>query len=112
MSFGPLRALVFSVNQSVHGVPATVTPFGGSPVSTQLIWMVEPATDGQPYGTDIRRSDPRRLAAISKADVPTLARGTVIAAPEVEGEADKTWVVDGFDRALADQWRVFVKLSN
>jgi hypothetical protein len=112
MSFGSLRALAFGINQAVHGVPATITPHGGSAISTSVIWMVEPQSDPQPYGSDLRRADPRRIAAIAKADVPALERGDVIVAPEVEGETNKTWKVDGVDRSLVDQWRAIVKLQN
>jgi hypothetical protein len=38
--------------------------------------------------------------------------GTMIVAAEIDGDAAKTWVVDGIERALADQWRAFVKLKN
>ena len=44
--------------------------------------------------------------------MPTLPRGTVIVAPEVQGGADKTWSVDGLEQSLTDQWRAFVKLTN
>lgn len=114
MSFAPLRTLVLSVNQAVHGVSATVTrPAPDStPIDTTVIWSVEPVSEGQPYGSDFHRVEPRKVLVVSRADVPTLPRGTTITAPEVDGEANKAWVVDGLERTLADQWRAFVKLQN
>lgn len=112
--FGPLRSLVLELNQAVHGVSATVTRPApdNAPIATTVIWLVEPANDAQPYGSDFRRGEPRRLMAITKADVPTMPRGTVVVAPEVPDGPDRTWLLDGIERALADQWRVFVRLSN
>jgi len=109
-----LRSLVLSINQAVLGVPATVIRPApeNAPIATTVIWVVEPVGDGQPYGTDLRRGDPRLVMAIAKADVPTLPRGTLIEAPDVAGGSNATWLVDGFDRVLADQWRAIVKLSN
>lgn len=114
MSFGSLRSLVLGINQAVHGVAATVTRPApdNAPIATSVIWLVEPVGDPQPYGSDFRRGEPRRIAAIAKSDVPELPRGTLIVAPEIAGAANKTWLMDGIERSLADQWRVFVKLSN
>jgi hypothetical protein len=115
VSFGSLRGLVLGIGQDVLGVPATITrpaPLN-TPIATTAIWLVEPVSDGQPYGTDFRRGAPRKVLVIAKADVPECPdRGTVIVAPEVAGESNKTWLVDGTDRVLADQWRVIVKLQN
>lgn len=109
-----LRSLVLSINQAVHGVSATITRPSpdDAPIAATVIWGVEPVTDGQPYGSDLRRVEPRRLMTVARGDVPTLPRGTEIIAPELAGQADKTWVVDGLERTLADQWRAFVKLKN
>lgn len=105
---------MLGITQAVLGVAAAVTRPGldFTPITTTVIWGIEPVGDGQPYGTDFHRGEPRRTLTIAKADVPTMPRGTVIIAPEVEGESAKTWVVDGIERALADQWRVFVKQQN
>lgn len=114
MSFGSLRSLVLGINQAVHGVTATITRPAPdqAPITTTVIWTVEPVSDTQPYGTDLRRGDSRKVLTLSKADVPTVPRGTVVVAAEIDGESAKTWVIDGIERALADQWRVFVKLQN
>lgn len=114
MSFGSLRALAFGINQAVLGVPATVTrpAPNNTPIVTTVIWAVAPASDGQPYGSALHRVDSRKVMAISRSDVPTLDNGTVIVAAEIDGDTAKTWVVDGIERTLADQWRAFVKQRN
>jgi hypothetical protein len=114
VSFGSLRSLVLGINQAVHGVGATITRPApdNTPIAATVIWVVEPVGDSQPYGADFRKVEPRRTLMVPKADVPTMPRGTVIVAPEVDGESNKTWQFDGFERALADQWRIFVKLQN
>jgi hypothetical protein len=114
VSFGSLRALAFGISQAVHGVPATVTRPApdNTPIVTTVIWAVAPVSDGQPYGSMLHRVDSRKVMAISRSDVPTLDMGTMIVAAEIDGDAAKTWVVDGIERALADQWRAFVKLKN
>jgi hypothetical protein len=114
MSFGSLRSLVLGINQAVHGVTATITRPApdNAPIVTTVIWAIEPAGDGQPYGSDLHRIDSRKVLAISKADVPTLDRGTLVVAPELAGGANRTWQVEGIERSLADQWRAFVKLKN
>ena len=122
MSFGSLRSLVLGINQAVLGVTAasvtrpapdnTPITVGADGHPLKVIWAVEPVSDGQPYGSDLHRVEPRKVLAVSRADVPTLPRGTTITAPGIDGEANKTWVVDGLERTLADQWRAFVKLQN
>lgn len=113
MSFGSLRSLQLGINQAVHGVSATITTPGDPAIEADVIWTVEPTNDNQPYGTDLRAGGPRRLLTIAKADLAGQPpRGTVIVAPEIDGGTNKTWVVEGLDRSLADQWRVFVKLQN
>lgn len=96
------------------GVPAVVTrPVpDATPITTTVMWVADPLADGQAYGTDFHRGDPRRILALVRSVVPTVPRGTVIVAAEAAGESSKTWVIDGLDRALTDQWRVFVKQQN
>lgn len=114
MTFGPLRSLVLSLNQATHGVTATVTRPApdNTPIATTGIWEVAPKDDSQPYGTDFRKVDRRRVMALARADLPTLPRGTTIVAPETLDGENKTWVVDGLERVDADTWRVIVLLSN
>lgn len=114
MNFGPLRSLVLSINQAVHGVAATVTRPApdNAPIETTGIWQVAPLEEQQPFGTDFRRVEPRRVMVLSRADVPTIPRGTVIVAPETLDGVDKTWKVDGLDRTEGDHWRAIVVLVN
>lgn len=114
MSFGPLRSLVLSVNQAVHGVAATVTRPApdGTPIETTVLWpSVAPVEDSQPYGTDFSRKGPRRVMAIPKVDVATLPIGTLIVAPEQIDGTNKNWRVDALDRSEADTWRAIVMLA-
>ena len=91
------------------GVPATVTrPAPDDDViETAGIWLTETA-ETQPFGTDFRRREPRRLIGLARSVVPTLPRGTLIVAAEFVGGVEKTWRVDEFDRAESDQWRAIV----
>lgn len=110
MDLGPLRTLALNLQLSAHGVAATVTrpTPDDTPISTRGIWL-RPADDPQPYGTDLRRRDPRRVIALPRADVPTLPRGTLVEAAEITGGAALTWRVDGFDQvAEVDHWRAIV----
>ena len=114
MSFGPVRALVLSLNQSVHGVPATVTRPSpdDTPITTTVLWpSAVPNQEDQPYGLDLGRKGPRRVMAISRADVPSLPMGTTIVAPEQPDGANVTWRVDGLERVEADTWRAIVMLA-
>ena len=114
MSFGPLRALVLSLNQSAHGVPATVTrPAPDStPIVTTVLWpTAAPLDEAQPYGADFRRKSPRRVMAIPRVDVATCAIGTVVVAPEQLDGTNVTWRVDALDRVEADTWRAIVMVA-
>ena len=114
MNFGPLRTLVLSLNQAAHGVTATVTRPApdNAPIETTGIWVTAPLDEPQPYGTDLRRRDPRKVMVLARADVPTLNRGTTIVAPEAPGGANKNWTVDEIDRTEADHFRAVLKLVN
>lgn len=113
MDLGPLRTLALEINLAAHGVSATVTRPApdDTPVETTGIWHTAPPEDAQPYGTDFRRREPRRILALPRADLPTMPRGTTISAPETIGGTAKTWTVDGLERVEADTWRVLVTLA-
>lgn len=113
MDLGPLRTLALELNLAAHGVAATVTRPApdDTPVTTTGIWHSGPVEDPQPYGTDFRRREPRRILALPRADLATLPRGTTISAPETIGGTAKTWVVDSLDRVEADTWRAIVTLA-
>lgn len=114
MNIGALRALVVGLNFSVHGVPITVTPPPplNDPITTSGIWLgVDEAGEVQPFGTDLRRREPRRILAIRRSAVTTMSRGCTIEGPELAGGPAKTWTVDGILATHADHWRVAVTLS-
>src|SRR5688572_18387890 len=91
---------------TAFGVPATVTRPAPdtTPIATTRVWL--PALEEpQPYGTDFQRREPRRRLALPRSVLPTLPRGTSVAAPEIAGAAVKTWTVDGLERAVdPDFW--------
>lgn len=84
----------FAAAQRAFGVAATVTIPDGSPVSTTAVWL-SPDTVQLPGGLEFQRSDSRRVIALSREDVPSIPRSTVIVAPEPQGDTNKTWRVDG-----------------
>lgn len=111
MAVGALRALVFAVNQAVHGVPATVTRPAPdqTPVTTTGIWAVS-LTDEQRIGSDVQAANPRKVFVIPR-DVTfdtRPPRGTLIEAPDETGSVAKLWRVDGLERSESDQWRLIV----
>lgn len=89
------------------GVAATVTVPDGEPVETRVLWQ-PPITEEYPTGSDHRRATPRRRMAIPLADVPNVPRGTVILAPEVQGDTAVEWSVDETERVDSDHHRVVV----
>lgn len=90
---------------AAFGVAATVTrpAPGNTPIATTGIW-VDAEDDPQPYGTDFTRREPPRLLSLPRAEVPTLPRGTLVAAPEVGGGASKTWRVDRLAQPTDPEW--------
>ncbi len=115
MSFASLRTLVLSLNQSAHGVSATVTrvaPSDTTPITTTVLWpSAQPLQEDPAYGLDLGRKAPRRVMAISRADVPTLPMGTTVVAPEQPDGTNMTWRVDGMERVEADTWRAIVMVA-
>lgn len=92
---------------AAFGVAATVTRPAPdtTPIATTGIWLDEALEEERPYGTDFQRRDPRRLMAIPRADVSTLPRGTLIAAPELAGKVIRTWRVDGLAHVDPEWWQ-------
>jgi hypothetical protein len=96
------------------GVPATVMRPApdDTPIETTGIW-ISPLTAEMPSGlefrtTELRMTERRYLLALPRADVPTIPRGTRIAAPEVLGQVDQWWRVDGVEQADSDHHRVLL----
>lgn len=106
MDLAPLRSLVREINFDAHGISAVVTIPGGSPVTTNIIWLT-PTTELRPAG-DFGRSEPHRSLAIRRDDVPAVPRGTTIAVTEHLQTSPSQWVVDGMDAIFHDHHRVMV----
>lgn len=102
---------------SAFGVAATVTRPApdNAPIPTTGIWFKpggsqQDELQTQPYGTDLRRWDSRRLIALPRSEVATLPNGTTIAAPEDADGAVKTWRVDGLAPGTDSEfWQAIVK---
>lgn len=111
MDLGPLRALVLSLNQGAHGVPVTVTRPAphNTPVAATGIWVVAPEGAAAPFGVELKRRDPRRIMALSRAEVAEVERGSLVSAPDTPTGAAVSYRVDGLADSLhADHWRVFL----
>lgn len=103
------QALMQRVNLAAHGVAITVTPPAGAPVNTTGIWH-SPQAEAQPYGTDLRRRDPRRVMEIPRdATLDDVPRGSIVLAVDVDGGLVKTWRADGCERP-DDPLRTYVIL--
>lgn len=112
MPTAELRALAFSLNRAAHGVSATVTrpEPDSTPIVTSGIWQL-PLEDPQPYGTALKKREPRKVFALSRAEVPTLPVGTRIEAPDYTSGPTRIFVVETFDRSVEqDVWRPIVKV--
>lgn len=105
--FGDLRALVLELNLAAHGVSATVTVDGQDPIETTGIWLT-PLTEEFPASTAFQRREPRRVMALSRAEVSLVPRGTLIQAALKSGDASQRWRVEGPERIEADHVRVWV----
>lgn len=107
MDLGGLRTLVRDLNFSAHGLAITVAvpDVDETPIETTGIWLT-PVTDDVPTGAEFRRRDVRRVMALSKSDVDSVPRGTIIMAPESSGGTTQRWRVDGIDRVEAEHLRV------
>jgi len=97
---------------AVMGVPATVTRPApdDTPIATSLIWLTPDAT--LPTGGELQRRSRRKIASLSRRDVPTVPRGTVIVAPEFLGGPLHTWREDGTESVKLDEVRVWMILDD
>ncbi len=82
-----------SLAMDAFSVSAVVTVKFQNPVNTRGIWL-PPEFAGFDIGDEYHGRAPKRIMSISKADVPTIPRGTTIVAPEAAGEDAKTWEVE------------------
>jgi hypothetical protein len=108
VDLGALRSLITKKATDKFGVPATVTVRLQSPISTRVIWVIEPAPEDLNLALDHQRLDPRRIAALDRTAVSKVPVGTKIEAPEKSGGATKIWRVEEVVRMTADEIRVSV----
>jgi hypothetical protein len=105
MSFAAVRDLTLEINLAIFGVDITVTVAGTDPVVTRGLWQTW-QTDEAPQGASFGRREPLRVLAIPKSAVASVARGTLVTAPERDGEDDQFWLVDTVQSMQVDHWRV------
>lgn len=91
------------------GVPAVVTPLGGSPVDTTAVRLrgaMPPAVGSVLMSADAAVGLRNTVSIPRDAVVPSLPIGSTIVADFGEGSA--TWRVDRIDSDFPDEWRVVV----
>lgn len=91
---------------ATFGIDAVVTLPGEAPVDTSIIWLSPVAVETQ--GAFTRTNEPQRCLALQRADVPTVPRGTLIAAAEISGGTVSTWCVEAILGQTAEEVRVIV----
>ena len=89
-----------SVYFSAMGVAATVTPKGGSPVATSVVWAGPEA--GPDFGSLVQRGmdqvpNLRPRLAVRRDEVAALPVGSVISAPALAGGTPRLWTVERVD---------------
>lgn len=94
---------------SAFGVPATVTRPAPdtTPIHTTGIWL-SPVLIDVPTGSDLQRTEVRRVFSVTRTDVPTLPTGTRIDAAERLGNSVLAWRVDQLAGSDADHVRAIV----
>lgn len=99
---------------SAFGLSATVTrpAPNNTPIATTGVWLPTPLNETQPFGSDVRMMDPRKVLALPRDAIDSISRGATVEMAEERGGTVKTWVVDGVERAEADCWRVIVRQAN
>ncbi len=107
MDLSSMEALVRDIDFDTLGIPVTVTPLGGSSITTQGIWSPS-IFDEPPVGKDYNRREPRRVMALRIDEVPDIPRGSLIVASEFDGEDAKNWKVDGVEKTDRDHIRVIL----
>ena len=96
----------FASALTAFGVGASITVPGGDPVTTTVVWSAV-ETVAVRVG-EHERAEARRMVSIPLADVPSVPRGTLISAPEVNGETARSWKVDAIERIDVDHIRALV----
>lgn len=83
------------------GLPATVTPPLGRPVSVRGIW-INPDTTEIPVGGEARVAEPRRTLVLLRVAVSSVPRESRVAVAEHLGAPVRQWRVDGFGRVESE----------
>ena len=97
----------FAALAAAFGVAAVVTPPGEDAIDTTVIW-VNPAVESVPTGQEFQRTEPIRILALSRDEVPSVPHGTLIVAPERKDDVARQWLVDSPVGIDADQTKVLV----
>ncbi len=92
---------------TAFGVDAVVTLPGEDAVETRAIWLAPRAVE-VPVGSNHQRVEARRVLSIPISTVPAVPRGTIISAPEAEGQVAQDWKVDAHEHVDYDHHRVVV----
>jgi hypothetical protein len=80
---------------AAFGLAATVTPAGGGPVSTSVIW-VQTQVEGDSVGGG-RVSDLQWRLRVRRDEVPSLPPTSTIVCPPPAGGAPQPWTVERVD---------------
>jgi hypothetical protein len=74
-------------------------------IPSRGVWM-RSLSEEPAVGREYTRRDPRRVMALLSDELPEIQLGTLIVAPEIEGETAKNWKVDGVEKTEPDEVRV------
>lgn len=111
MALGSLRALAWSAVSGVLGIEIILTrpTADDGPITTTGVWRT-PLEDEQPYGSGLKRREPRQVMAIERSDtLDEVPRGTTILAADRYGSTARLWRVEGYtDRVEADRFLVIL----
>jgi hypothetical protein len=90
------------------GLPAVVTlPDAEESIETDAVWLPS-TTEEVPASNSISRAEEKRVLCLSKADVPQVPRGTLVAVAEYDGGDVLDWIVDAVERVEFDNARLIV----
>ncbi len=91
---------------AAFGLPATVTLPGEEPVDTTAIWLGPVLVEVE--GVLVQTSGPQAVLALPRTDVPTVPRGTLIEAAEIDGGPVRSWSVEAVHAMTVDEVRLIV----
>jgi hypothetical protein len=94
---------------SAFGLEGTVTRPApdDAPINATVVWL--PVAMGDvPSGMTSSRREKVCMLSVSREEVPSLPRGSIVEAPEVRDGDVKTWKVDATDLSDAEHIRALV----